>query len=177
MTIIGFHALSLLFSKNDIMFYHIQIINMKDFKIILFLSLISMALQAQMFVNSDTLYGNEWINYDQSYYKIAVVEDGFYKISYEELNTADVFSGGSPLGSNFQLFCHGKEIPIHVSQNGTFGSSDFIAFYGERNRGQLDSHIYLDPSYQTNTEYSIFTDTSYYFLTCFGFAYVDCLYP
>ncbi len=138
---------------------------MKAFKVTLLLTLISVALQAQMLINSDTLYGNEWINYNQSYYKIAVVEDGFYKISYQELNTAGVFSGTNPLGSNFQLFSHGKEIPIHISQNGAFGSNDFIAFYGERNKGQLDSHIYLDPSYQTNTEYSIFTDTTYYFLT------------
>ena len=31
--------------------------------------------------NHDGLYGNEWINYNQTYLKLKVAEDGFYRIS------------------------------------------------------------------------------------------------
>jgi len=33
-------------------------------------------------------YGNEWIDYDQQYFKIHVSEDGLYKVSYAELLAA-----------------------------------------------------------------------------------------
>ncbi|MGK0308288.1 MAG: hypothetical protein ACI8RP_001247, partial [Urechidicola sp.] len=40
---------------------------------------------AQMWNGVDTLYGNEWIEYDQSYYKIMVAEDGLYRVGYQTL--------------------------------------------------------------------------------------------
>ncbi len=139
---------------------------MKKIHLLFCFALLSFSLSAQMYVNGDTLYGNEWIDYDQTYYKIAVTQDGFYKLTHAELSNVGVFSGGNnPQGAQFQMFYLGKEIPIHVSQSGNFGNGDFIAFFGQRNRGQLDNHIYLKPEYNPNPEYSLFTDTSYYFLT------------
>ena len=49
---------------------------------------------AQMWNGTDTLYGNEWIRYDQQYYKIMVAEDGVYRIPYEALE-----SSGLPVGA------------------------------------------------------------------------------
>jgi hypothetical protein len=138
---------------------------MKTLRIIAIFLVLSFSLQAQMQIDGDTLYGNEWINYDQSYYKITITEDGFYKLGYQELVDAGVFSGPNVQGANFQLFHHGKEVPIQVSEQGTFGTGDYIAFYGEKNRGWLDRFIYIEPSYHTNPEYSLFIDTSSYFLT------------
>ena len=51
---------------------------------------------AQMWNGTDTLYGNEWIRYDQQYYKIMVAEDGVYRIPYEALE-----SSGLPVGAMF----------------------------------------------------------------------------
>jgi hypothetical protein len=33
-------------------------------------------------------FGNEWINYNQTYFKIKVVNDGIYRIPYATLNAA-----------------------------------------------------------------------------------------
>ena len=62
----------------------------------------------------DTLYGNEWINYDQTYYKISVAEDGIYRIDFEQLESA-----GIPIeqleGSQLQLFHLGEEQAIYIT--------------------------------------------------------------
>jgi len=141
---------------------------MKSLKLIIIILpfFLALNLKAQMLIDGDTLFGNEWINYDQEYFKISVAEDGFYKIDYQELSNAGVFSGTTiPQGANFQLFNMGKEVPIYVNDQGTFGNGDFLEFYGKKNRGQMDEHIFMEKAYHTNPEYSIFTDTSAYFLT------------
>ncbi len=121
---------------------------------------------AQMEINGSILYGDEWINYNQDFVKITVAEDGIYRISYAELASAGVFSGGnSPSGANFQLFYMGEEIPVYVSTSGTLNNGDFIEFYGRKNRGQIDKFLYDDHSHHLNPEWSFFTDESNYFLT------------
>ncbi|MCK9321979.1 MAG: hypothetical protein M0P32_08260, partial [Bacteroidales bacterium] len=35
-------------------------------------------------------YGNEWINYEQQYFKIHVSSDGLYRVSYSELVSAGI---------------------------------------------------------------------------------------
>ncbi|RME08406.1 MAG: hypothetical protein D6816_05635, partial [Bacteroidetes bacterium] len=44
----------------------------------------------QIIEGQDTLYGNEWINYDQQYFKMLVAEDGMYKVTGQELQNAGV---------------------------------------------------------------------------------------
>lgn len=120
-------------------------------------------LSAQMWNGVDTLYGNEWIQYDQNYYKLHVVEDGIYRLSYQEMINQNI-----PVvnGNQVQLFYMGEEIPIYVSTDGAFGSGDYIEFYGKKNRSQLDRFLYENPDQEmANPEYSLFTDTSAYFLT------------
>ena len=121
---------------------------------------------AQMINGNDTLYGNEWINYNQSYYKIKVAEDGMYQLNYNDLSNAGLFNSVTlPQGQNFQLFKNGKSIPLFVSETGSLTTSDFITFYGEKNRGEIDKYLYDNPTYQANPEYSLFTDTAIYYLT------------
>ena len=123
-------------------------------------------LSAQMYVNSDTLYGNEWINYDQEYVKIAVGQEGIYRLNYQALNDAGVFSGGStPSGEDFQLIHNGQEVPLYTTTNGSFSGSDFLEFYGETTDGSLDAHLYESPSDHINPKVNMFNDTSAYFLT------------
>jgi hypothetical protein len=119
-----------------------------------------------MINGTDTLYGNEWIDYTQSYFKIKIAEDGMHRLSYNDLNNAGIFSGTIiPQGQNLQLFKNGQSISFFVSEVGILATNDFLTFYGEKNRGQIDKYLYLQPEYQVNPKYSLFTDTAVYYLT------------
>lgn len=115
---------------------------------------------------SSQQFGNEWINYSQKYYKVYVHENGVYRLSYNALLNA-----GVPVGSidprSFQVFNKGTEqyIYVHGENDGVFHNTDYIEFYGERNDGSLDTELYNHPSSQANNAYSLFNDSSVYFVT------------
>jgi len=120
--------------------------------------------QAQMLNGQDTIYGNEWIDYSNTYFKIKIAEDGIYRIPMSVLTTAGL--PGGTTGNGLRLFCRGKAIALYPSQTGVLGNQDYAEFYGEKNRGQLDAHLFEYPDKdQVNTRYSIFNDTSVYYLT------------
>lgn len=109
---------------------------------------------------------NSWINYSQDYFQIKIAEDGVYRLDFSALSNANV-----PINSidprNFQLFSMGAEIPLYVEgeADGTFDVLDYIEFYAKKNRGELDSVIYKGKANQPNPYYSLFSDTSSYYLT------------
>ncbi len=111
-------------------------------------------------------YGNEWIDYNQTYYSFKIYQTGLKRINYDDLYTA-----GVPLGTftheNIQLFGREKQVPIWVETNGdgTFDSGDYILFYAEKNDGWLDTTLYLDPTKSANPTISLFNDTINYFFT------------
>ena len=49
--------------------------------LILLVSAIGTSLSRQNF-------GNEWIDYNQEYYKISIIQDGIYRLTYDDLNNA-----------------------------------------------------------------------------------------
>jgi hypothetical protein len=108
-------------------------------------------------------YGNEWIDYSQQYYKIKVAADGMYRIPFATLST--IPNIGSLSTSSFVMYHNGQTVPIYVSSNSTFGSNDFIEFYGKKNIGDLDTVLYANDSLQPHIYYSLFNDTSIYYLT------------
>ncbi len=112
-------------------------------------------------------YGNEWINYNQSYYKFPIVKDGIYRISYSQLQSAGVPLQNINNPKNMQIFGRGKEIHIYVKNEntGVFTPSDYIEFYAQHNDGWYDSALYQNPNQQPNTSYSLFTDTAFYYFT------------
>ena len=124
----------------------------------------SVTTTAQIVVGQDTLVGNEWIDFDQSYYKMMLAEDGVYRVSYEELQAAGV-PVQSLTGAELQVYYFGQEQAISVSTDGTFSAGDYIEFVGVKNRGELDKHLYRNESDQLNPRYSLYSDTSAYFLT------------
>ncbi len=129
--------------------------------IIFFLTLLSsVSLQAQ--------FGNEWIEYNLTYYKFKVTSDGLYRIPYSTLNTLPNSNINNVLGVNFNLYHMGQPVPIYVSTTGNFGSNDFIEFYGKRNDGTLDTRLFSNPSHQVNKYHSLFNDSSTYYLTWNG---------
>lgn len=120
---------------------------------------------AQMLVGTDTLYGNEWINYDQSYFKIPVAKDGLYRIDAQVLQSAGISISGFS-ANQLRLYHMGKEVPIHVSTGGMLSDNDFLLFWGKQNKGEFDTYLFEDPAeHQLNPLYSLVTDTSAYYLT------------
>lgn len=115
------------------------------------------AVQAQ---NHDGLYGNEWINHAQSYYKMRVAADGLYRLSAATLQAAGVNTSNP---ANLQLFRMGQQVPLHVQTNA--GQLEYVEFYGRKHRGELDRHLYSNPQHWFNQEFSLVSDTMAYFLT------------
>lgn len=119
---------------------------------------------AQIINGLDTLYGNEWINFDQSYFKIKVGQDGIYRLTAQALSTAGI--PNQVTGSQFQLWHNGEQVPIYTTNIGVFGPSDFIDFFGKKNTSELDRYLFRQPdSMMMNPFYSLVTDTAAYFLT------------
>lgn len=119
---------------------------------------------AQIVIGQDTLVGNEWIDYDQSYYKMMLAEDGLYRVSYDELQAAGV-PVQSLTGAQLQVYYFGQEQSISVNNNGSLSSGDYIEFVGVKNRGELDKYLYKEQEDPLNPMYSLISDTSAYFLT------------
>jgi hypothetical protein len=122
-------------------------------------------LPAQMPINGQTRYGNEWIRYGQPYYKIAVAQDGVYRISYQKLAAAG-FPVTSVAAAQVQLWHFGEQVPIYTSTEGILSNTDFIEFYAKKNRGELDRFLYKNAQADPlNPDFSMFTDTAAYYLT------------
>lgn len=118
-----------------------------------------------MVVGNDTLYGNEWINYNQTYLKFEIAADGIYRIQHQTLVNAGV-PVASITANQFQLFNLGQEVPLRITTSGNLGANDYIEFYANKNRAALDSFLFQNPSTQLlNPYYSLFTDTAVYYLT------------
>lgn len=110
--------------------------------------------------------GNEWIKYGQTYLKIPVVQPGLYRITAAELQRA-----GLPTTTvdptTIQLFHRGVEQGIYVDgeSDNRINPADFLEFYGQSNDGAPDSLLYKPHSAQPHSYYSLFSDTTAYFLT------------
>jgi hypothetical protein len=131
-------------------------LKLKNIITILLFCATALSLKAQQ-------YGNEWINYNQFYYKFALVKDSVYRLSLSQL-----FAAGLPAtvqGDNLQIFHDGVEIPIYVSQSSTLNTNDYIDFYGEKAKGNLDARLYKNPNLQLNPNLNLVSDTSFYFVT------------
>jgi hypothetical protein len=110
--------------------------------------------------------GEEWINYNQTYFKLSVAEEGIYRITYSDLQNA-----GFPVNQvdprRIQLFHRGKEQAIFIQGQGDarFDPQDFIEFYGQRNDGTQDRDLYIPSNAQPHNYYNLYSDTTAYFLT------------
>ena len=92
---------------------------------------------------------NNWINYDQNYFKFPISDDGIYRIGFQELVNAGInITVLDP--ENLQIFAKGKEIPIYIQgdADGSFDPKDFIEFYGEKNTGWYDHVLFSDSEFQ-----------------------------
>ncbi|VAW47402.1 hypothetical protein MNBD_GAMMA03-1280 [hydrothermal vent metagenome] len=126
--------------------------------IILFLSLISLSVDAQ--------YSNDWIDFNKTYFKIKSAEEGIYRLTYSNLANAGFPVDGD--NKNIQLFHRGQELAILVADiNGDnqFNSPDYIEYYGQGNDGTLDADLYIPSSTQPHNYYNLYSDTTAYYIT------------
>ena len=75
----------------------------KCFKGILILSIVLISRTGAL----SQLYGNEWIDYNKSYYKISVADEGIYRLEFQ-----DFVDAGIPVnaidGRKYQIFIGGS---------------------------------------------------------------------
>lgn len=108
-------------------------------------------------------YNNEWIRYNQTYYKFKVGRNGLFRISKAALDAAGI--GSTDVGF-FELWRNGKSVPFFPSvSSGTLPVNGYIEFWGEINDGKADKPLYRDPAYQHHEQLSLETDTAVYFLS------------
>ena len=119
-----------------------------------------------MVENGDTLLGNEWINYGQEYYKIKIGQDGIYRFTSQQLGAE-----GIPVAqidpATLRLYWMGREQQLFVSTlESTLGDTDFIEFYAQKNRSELDRFLFQNPDEtMLNPGYGLTADSSSYYLT------------
>ncbi len=116
------------------------------------------------FANAQTL-GNEWINFNQQYFKLKITQKGIYQLTFNDLKTAGFPTNINP--EKIQLFRSGQEQAIFIKgeEDKTLNETDFIEFYAEGNDGKFDSLLYAPTLSQPHQYYSLYSDTASYFLT------------
>ena len=129
--------------------------------ILLFLLVLSLGrLQAQYWNGQDSLYGNEWISFDQSYFKFKIGNDGFYRL---DRNTLSDY--GLPVTTvearHFQFWHLGEEVSVKSTTDGIMGEKDNFIILAKANDGTFDRHLFVDADRdQLNPDYSLFSDSS-----------------
>jgi hypothetical protein len=106
---------------------------MKKNLLLLYFSILFFSLaQGQMTFDGQLRYGNEWIDYEQSYLEIKTIQDGWYRLTTDQLRAA-----GLPIDevslTALRLERFGEPVPVVRN-----ASEGYIAFYGVQNRGELD---------------------------------------
>ncbi len=113
--------------------------------------------------NANAQYNNEWIDYAKTYYKFKVPANGLHRINQPVLQSAGL---GAVTAQSFQLWRNGVQVPIYTSQaSGVLSAADYIEFWGKANDGEVDSKLYTNPAFQISKKYSLYDDSSSYFLT------------
>lgn len=108
-------------------------------------------------------YNNEWINFNNTYYKFKVGKEGLYQIPFSTLQAAGL--DATPV-EQFKLFRNGQEVPLYTSAaSGALTAGGYLEFWGKPNDGEPDRPLYRQASFQHVTDYSLHSDTATYFLT------------
>ncbi len=108
-------------------------------------------------------FNNEWINYNNTYYKFSVGKDSLYRISKSTLTANGL---GAISAEHFRLYRNGKEVAIYTSvPMGQLPDNGYIEFWGLANDGESDRELYRNPAYQHSTKFNLHSDSAAYFLT------------
>jgi hypothetical protein len=115
-------------------------------------------------------FGNEWIDFNNTYLKFPVAQQGVYRLNYSELNSALGLVGMSPSGldpRNVQVFFRGKEqfVLFVGEQDGSLDPGDYLLLWAQGNDGFSDTSLYLAGRHHPNPHYNLFSDTAWYYIT------------
>ncbi len=117
------------------------------------------------FTSKAQVYGNEWINFSQQYFKFPIAKEGIYRIDSATLSTYFNLSTANP--KNFQLFIKGKENHLFINgeSDNKINIGDYLEFYASPAMGDIDSLVYSGINYLPNHYAPLFNDTLYGFIT------------
>jgi hypothetical protein len=114
-----------------------------------------------------------WYNPDAPHVQIGVTSDGVYRVAGSALK--DALPDGTTLSDispeTIRFLENGEEIPIHVenTDGGSLDGASTLTFVGQRNRGTDERWAYDgDASAQSSTHRSLYSDTTYYWMTWGG---------
>ncbi len=105
---------------------------------------------------------NSWINYSQDYIRFKISEEGWYRVTATELESAG-FPTSIVAASRIRMYRRGSELAIRAVANAN-NTLNYLEFYGKGNDGASDTELYVSGG-QAHTSYNLFTDTASYFLT------------
>ncbi len=118
-------------------------------------------------------YDASWYDPEAPHVQIGVTSDGVYRVAASALQ--DALPDGTALADippeTIRLIENGEEIPIQLegTGDGSLDPSDTITFIGQRNRGADEVWAYnYDESAQSSTDRSLYSDTTYYWMTWGG---------
>lgn len=106
-------------------------------------------------VNAQLRFGNEWIDFNQSYLKFTIAENSLYRIQFNDLQKAGLAINNP---NKLQIFYRGVEIAIRQTES-------YVEFYGLKNDGAQDSLLYRPTSARANSYQSLYSEFSTYFIT------------
>jgi hypothetical protein len=114
-----------------------------------------------------------WYDPDAPHVQIGVTSDGVYRVAGSALE--DALPDGTTLSDispeTVRLLENGKEIPVHIEgANGrSLDGTSTLTFVGQQNRGTDELWAYDgDVSAQSSTYRSLYSDTTYYWMTWGG---------
>ena len=127
---------------------------------------------AATFINNSVLASGNW-------YKVGVVDEGIYKMSYDFLRNSGINAQDMTLNSIRLYGNGGGMVPLLNSEarpddllenaiqivdadnNGNFNSGDYVLFYGQ----EQTKWTYSAAEKRYNHQINLFSDTTYYFIT------------
>src|SRR5688572_8361534 len=100
---------------------------------------------AGMYVSAQQ-YNNEWISFQQTYYKIKVIRAGVYRVPKSVLDAVGI---GNADVRNFEIWRNGEKVPFYPTvPSGVLPANGYLEFYGEKNDGKADKALYRNPAWQ-----------------------------
>ncbi|HTE27843.1 putative type IX secretion system sortase PorU2 [Flavitalea sp.] len=108
-------------------------------------------------------YNNEWIRFDQTYYKFQIATAGLYRIPKSVLDVAGI--GNTPV-EFLELWSNGKMVPFYPSvPTGVLPANGYLEFWGEGNDGKPDKPLYRSAASQHTDKISLISGYASYFLS------------
>ena len=110
-----------------------------------------------------------WIDYSKIHYKLGIIRDGIYRITYNDL----VSYGISPSSLNpksIKIFRKGKQLPLYIKgeEDLSFNPNDYIEFWSERNYSPPDYKNVVNTGQDYINYMDRYSDTSMVWLTFGG---------